>query len=264
MLLSVLAVFIYFSCLEAAFEEKNDILWHPAFGVYSFIPSHYLSDLNLLCAVSGTRLYSMEECNEVSASLLLSLPFARIGIDGSFFGSGLYSETTSGLTILKGNRAAFGVRMKAMRTGIRGYGAYLLGSNDILFMFHHPSVHLHTCLNNTLPFGYRTEREKPVFSFTSLVRYFPCAWYSLNTRISLSELTGTATELGSGFEISDQIWIGGGFDIQTKQISSHLLLRAGKVSLSYALSAHPSLGITHTAGVVFSVEANKKGKMDGR
>lgn len=255
LVLLVIVLFPFF--LRGAFDEKNDMLWHPAFSSYSFLPADYLSQTKLLFATSGARLYSMDECNEVQTCLHVSLPFARIGIAASYFGSELYNESMLGISLLKGTQTALGTRLKAMRLGFKNYDTRFLGSDDIFFISHHSLFHFQTCFNNALSFGYRSEAEKPVTSFTSLIRLYPARWYSLNFRMSFSELTGTGTEIGNGFKVSEYVWIGGGFDLQTKKLASHLMVSFGRTSLSYAIAVHPALGITHTAGIIFMVPKQK-------
>jgi len=46
--------------------------------------------------------------------------------------------------------------------------------------------------------------------------------------------------------------MGGGFDIETRSISSNLLLSLSSTDLTYSISSHPELGLTHTIGLIFS------------
>jgi hypothetical protein len=150
-----------------------------------------------------------------------------------------------------------GIRPKVMRLGIRGYQTGFLQSNDILFSSNHALFCFETCCNNAISFGYRSEAEKPVSSYIALSRFYPAHWYSLNLRISFSEIAGLATEIGNGFKASENAWIGGGFDLQTKKLSSHLMFSLNRCCLSYAISVHPALGITHTAGIIFLLSKQK-------
>jgi hypothetical protein len=155
-------------------------------------------------------------------------------------------------------QTALGIRLKAMRLDIKGYETRFLGSNDLLFSSHHDFFHFQTCCNNALPFGYRSEGEKPALSFTSIIRLFPTPWYSLNLRLSFAELTGVATEIGNGFKVSEIVWIGAGFNTQTRELASHLLAFCGKGSLSYAVAVHPALGITHRVGFILRIPKDRK------
>ena len=256
-LLVLLIILLFPFFLWGAFDEKNDMLWHPAFGSYSFLPADYLTQAKLLFATSGTRLYSMDECIEAQTCLHVSFPFARIGFDASYFGSGLYNESMFGISLLKGTQTALGIRLKVMRLGFKSYDTRFLGSDDIFFISHHSLFHFQTCFNNALSFGYRSEGEKPVASFTSLIRVYPARWYSFNFRISFSELTGMGTEIGNGFKVSENVWIGVGAVSLKKKLASHLMVSFGKTYLSYAIAVHPALGITHTAGLIFMVPKQK-------
>lgn len=251
--LLMLTLFLLPSSLRSAFDEKNDILWHPAFGTFSFLPPDYLSSAKTVFAVSGAQLYSMDECSKATTLFHTTVPFARVGIDASFFGSALYNESVGGISLLMGTQTALGIRLKAMRMGIQNYESRLLASDDIFFSSHHSFLHLQTCLNNAFSFGHRSEAEKPVSSFTSLIRLYPAHWYSLNMRLSFSELTGLGAEIGCGFMVSEHVWIGGGVDMQTRELASHLMASFGKISLSYGVAVHQLLGATHKAGIIFFV-----------
>ena len=76
----------------------------------------------------------MPECNKIYTGLLSAFPFALFGVDVSFFGSELYNETELGLSILKGTKNLFGIRMKIMKLGIKGYGSSFYWGNDLLFL----------------------------------------------------------------------------------------------------------------------------------
>lgn len=258
LLVSLLIPFL----LRGAFDDGDGIFWHPAFTSYSFLPISYLTETRLLLATSGTQHYSMHECSEVKALVHAAFPFARLGIDASFFGSELYNESVLGISVLKGDRTALGFRAKLMRLGIKNYGAHVLGGSDILFLVQGTFFYFQTCFNNALSCGHRSQGEKPVSSFVSLIRFYPTAWYSLNLGISFSELTGVATEVGNGFRISEHAWIGGGFDMQTRVIASHLMFSCRRVCISYAVTAHPVLGITHKAGILFSLQRPMGGRKD--
>ncbi len=257
----LISVLLPFS-LKGAFDEKNGALWHPAFTSYSFIPVDYLTEMGFLFATSGTQHYSMHECSEAKCLMHKAFPWARLGIDASFFGSELYNESVLGISMFKGGETGLGARAKLMRLGIKNYGAHILGGGDIFLTVHGRSYHFQTCFNNALAYGYRSEAEKPVSSFICFSRFYPAAWYSMNLRISFSELTGLATEIGNGLSISEHAWIGAGFDLQTRVIASHLMLSCRSMYLSYAVSAHPVLGITHTAGMLFSLRRHKRGVPD--
>lgn len=257
-LLALLIPLFFAVSLEGAFDEKNDILWHPAFSSSSFLPHDYLANTSLLFAACGTQRYCMDECTEVRTLLHTALPFARVGIDGCFFGSTLYNESTCGISVFTKTRTALGVRLKAMRLGIKDYQSSFMASGDLLFSSSHDFFQFQTCFNNAFSLGNHSEGDKPLSSFTSLTRFYPVHWYSLNFRISFSEFTGLATEIGNGIKVSESVWIGGGFDLQTKELSSHLLASYKRGSLSYAIAIHPVLGITHTVGFIFSIKGKGK------
>lgn len=252
--------FLFILCTKpsfAAFEGKNDFMSNPAFGVYSFLPNDYFHNRKFIFSTSGSRLYSMSECNEVNAGLLSSFTFALVGMDVSFFGSELYNETELGLSLFTGSKTLFGIRIKIMKLGIRGYSSHFFGSDDIFFLSQNSFFHFQSIYNNAISFGYNYVEEKPTSSFSSLLRLYPSDWNSFNIRITFSELTGTRFEIGNGIRLSDKLSFGGGFDIETRAISSNLLLSLGSSDLTYSVSIHPELGLTHTVGLIISQKKNQ-------
>ena len=236
----------------SAFEGENDFIIHPASTVYSFLPSDYLLKKKFIFTTSGSRLYSMPECNKIHTGLLTAFPFALFGVDVSFFGSELYNETELGLSILKGTKNLFGIRMKIMKLGIKGYGSSFYWGNDLLFLSQNKFFYFQSIYTNALSYGYRYDEEKPISSFSSLLRIYPGDWNSFNIKITISVLTGTNFEIGNGIKLSNTLSVGGGFDLETKSISSNLLLSLSSTDLTYSISSHPELGLTHTVGLIYS------------
>ncbi|MBA7600353.1 MAG: hypothetical protein E3J41_00440 [Candidatus Cloacimonadota bacterium] len=247
--------FLFILCTEpsfSAFEGENDFIIHPTSTVYSFLPSDYLLKKKFIFTTSGSRLYSMPECNKIHTGLLSAFPFALFGVDVSFFGSELYNETELGLSILKGTKNLFGIRMKIMKLGIKGYGSRFYWGNDLLFLSQNKLFYFQSIYTNALSYGYRYDEEKPISSFSSFLRIYPGEWNSFNIKITFSVLTGTNFEIGNGVKLSNTLSVGGGFDIETRSISSNLLLSLSSTDLTYSISSHPELGLTHTIGLIFS------------
>ncbi len=242
----------------SAFEGGNDFILYPVSNVYSFLPSDYLLGKKFIFSTSGSQLYSMPECNKAQAAIMTAFPFALFGADISFFGSELYNETEIGLSASKGTKNLLGIRMKMMKLGIKGYGSRFFWSDDLFFLLQYDFFYFQSIYKNVFSYGYQYLDEKPVSSFSSLLRIYPAEWTSFNIRITFSELTGTSFEFGNGIRLSNILSIGGGFGLQTKSISSNLLLSLGRSTLAYSVSIHPELGTTHSVGLIFS-QVKKKG-----
>jgi|GEM_PF-6447574 len=235
-----------------AFEGESDFVSPPISFVSAFIPSNYVQSKQLLFSTSGSRLYSMQECNDLHTDLLVFFPFAAFGADISFLGSELYSETQLAISILKGTSPLFGLKLKLMRLGIKGYYNRFYGSDDFFFLSQTEYFSFLSTYANALPFGYKFKEEKPISTFSSLLRIYPSNWTSFNIKILFSELTGTGFELGSSVKLTSIFSFGGGFSLATKAISSTAILSLSKFDLSYNISIHPELGLTHKLGLVFS------------
>ena len=242
---------LFIDRVSGAFEERCDYLFHPSTSVYGFHQMYLLSNNQFVFSTTGSQLYSMPECNIAHAGFLTTLPFMHIGMDVSFFGSDLYNENELGVTFFAGNQHLFGTKLKIMRIGIKNYGSKFFGANDLFFVTQATPFYSQSIYRNILAYGYRCEEEIPTSSFSSLLKIYPDTWLSLNIKIIYSELTGTHFEIGNGIQISDKLSIGGGFNFQTRSISTILLLSLPFSDLSYGISLHPELGLTHTVGIVY-------------
>ncbi|TES91096.1 MAG: hypothetical protein E3J87_08535 [Candidatus Cloacimonadota bacterium] len=240
-----------------AFEAEN-VLLLPVSKTYTFIPKDYFLEKKFIFSTAASQLYSMPECNQIYIGLLNMFPFAHLGADISFFGSELYNETEIGISILKGTKNLVGIRIKVMKLGIKGYEPRLYWSDDLLFISQNEFFYFQSTYNNALSYGYRYDEEKPVSSFSSLFRIYPSAWNSFNIKITFSDFTGSNFEIGNGINLSNILSIGGGLDLGTRSISSSLLLSLATSDLTYSVSIHPELGLTHTVGLIYSRVREKR------
>jgi hypothetical protein len=250
-LLIFLLSILFFEHAAGAFEERYDYLFHPSTGVYGFHPIDLFGKNILILSSTGSRLYSLSECNLAHASSYLSVSFMRIGMDVSYFGSGLYNENEFGISFLVGTHHLLGVKLKGMRMSIKDYGSRFFGGTDLLFCGRMDPFYSQSIYRNVLSYGYRSEEEKPTSSFSSLLKIYPDQWLSVNGRVVYSELTGTRFEIGNGIQISEKLSLGSGFNFTTRSISSLLSFSLPFSDLSYGISLHPQLGLTHSVGIVY-------------
>ncbi len=240
-----------------SFERTPNLLSHPVFGVYSFLPSNFIDSRQYIFTTSGSRLYSMSECNDANISLLTTFPCASFGIDASFFGSELYNETVLGLSVLKGSTVLVGMKLKIMKLGIQNYGTRFYASDDLIFISRYAPFYTQCVYSNALSYGYTYSEEKPVGSFSSLLKVYLADWTSFNIQITYGELTGTEFEIGNGLKLSDLFSCGGGFNIQTHAITATILANLKWLDLTYAVMLHPELGLTHRGGLIISKLKNQ-------
>jgi hypothetical protein len=257
---AILMFFIFQGYAIAAFEGENRFLPFPLTNSYLFLSRDYLRTKKIVFTTDASQLYSMNECNTINSHLLTFFDFATFGGDIYFFGSGLYNETELGFSLIKGTENQLGFRLKVMKIGTRGYNSKFYGSSDFMFGYYSELINLNSVYSNALSIGYKYSEEKPVSSFSSLLRIYPSTWNSLNIKIIFSELTGTNFEIGNGVKLSEDLSIGGGFDITTKSINSSILLALSQFDFIYSISLHPELGLTHRLGCVFSTEVKTKVK----
>lgn len=243
-----------FMHLYGAFEDRCNYLICPSISVYGFHPVDYFSKNQSVLFATGSQLYSISECTVARGGFLISLPIMHIGIDAGFFGSDLYNENELGVSFLAGKQYLFGSKLKIMRIGIKNYGSRFYGGNDLLFVAQSAPFYSHSIYRNVISYGYKFKEERPTSSFSSLLKFYPDTWLSFNIKINYSELTGTHFEIGNGFLLSNILSIGGGFNFQTRSISSDLILTIPFSDLSYGVSVHPELGLTHTVGIVYSLQ----------
>jgi len=249
--------FFFILCFVAqyaysAFEDNNNAVLEGVSSFYNFSPSHYFQDKSVIFASSGSRLYSMSECNLVHTGFLLSFSSFFAGTDISFFGSSLYNEMTIDGLFLAGRSNLFGVNIKFMKLGIEGYSSTFYLGNDFLFISQNDFFNFQAIYNNAISYGYRYESEKPVSKFTSLVKIYPAEWNSLNIQISYTRLGGTIFEMGSGARLSSVLSAGVGFSLVSRSIYTNFIFSLGRFDLSYDISIHPELGLTHSVGIIYA------------
>lgn len=255
---AILILFIFQGFISAAFEGENRFLPFPLSNSYSFLSQDYLRAKKIVFTTDASQLYSMEECSSVKSHLLSFFDFATLGGDIYFFGSGLYNETELGFSLIKGTKNQFGLRLKIMKIGIRGYDSKYYGSSDFMFGYYDKFINLNSIYSNAISMGYKYAEEKPVSDFSTLLRIYPSTWNSFNIKIIFSELTGTNFEIGNGIKLSENLSIGAGFDISTKSINSSILFELSQSDFIYSISLHPELGLTHRLGFIFSTEVKSK------
>ncbi len=194
----------------------------------------------------------MQECNELHSNFMAFFPIAAFSADISFLGSELYNETQLGISIFKGTSSLFGLKLKLMRLGIKGYYNRFYASDDFFFLSRTEHFSFLSTYANVFPYGYKFKEEKPISTFSSLLRMYPSNWTSFNIKVLFSELTGTGFEFGSGVKLTSVFSFGAGISLSTKAISSTAVISLEKFELSYNISIHPELGLTHKLGLVFS------------
>jgi len=241
----------------SAFEGENNVILQPPSAVHSFVSSDYFLEKRFIFTSTGSRLYSMPECNKVETGILNNFPLFTLGADISFFGSELYNETAFALSFLKGTKHLFGIRMKIMRLAIKGYRGALYGSDDLIFISQNKFFYFQSTYYNAVSCGSNSDEEKPISSFCAILRLYPGDWNSLNIKINFSALTGTTFEMGNGIRLTKNLNIGGGFNLSSRTISGSFLFHLGFFDLTYAISDHPELGLTSAVGLTFTRDKKK-------